>query len=224
MNDFIRRNIFDRVRQYGFPSAIAQAFRALVRPVYRIDRNIVFIIPDFAGQEFDDSLIRPITRETIQEACRDGDLSPDEARLLGGFLDEGSRGVHAEIDGRLAGYAWVQCEGEYRFGRTGRLTIPPKCAFTKYLFVLPQFRGRKLGQKLNAARLALVPADRVPVVFIIPDNRYAIRNWEEYGFRPVLEVRQSRWLGGRWKTRVTRLSECAKADALLEAITEASRG
>lgn len=214
----------EQVRLYGVVAAGRRALGALVRPVYRIDRNIVFIIPDFAGEEFDDPLIRPITRERIQKACRDGDVSPDEARLLGGFLDEGSRGVHAEIDGTLAGYAWVQGRGEYHFGRVGKTAIPHGYVFAKNLFVSSQFRGRKLGQKLNAARLSLVPADRVPVVFIIPDNRYAIRNWEEYGFRPVLEVRQSRRLGGRWKTRVTRLSECAKADALLEAITEASRG
>ena len=224
MSDFIRRNIFDRVRQYGFRTAIFQAFRALVRRIYRVDRDIVFIIPGFAGRQFDDPLIRPITRERIEKACRDGDLSPAGVRLLGGFLDEGSQGVHAEIDGRLAGYAWVQDRGEYHFGRAGKMTIPPVYVFVKNLFVASQFRGRKLGQKLNAARLALIPADRVPVVFIIPDNRYAIRNWEEYGFQRVLEVRQSRWLGGRWQTRITRLSECPEADALFEAITETSRG
>lgn len=152
----------EHVRLYGVVATGRHAFRAFVRRIYRVDRDIVFIIPDFAGRQFDDPLIRPITRERIEKACRDGDLSPAEARLLGGFLDEGSRGIHAEIDGRLAGYAWVQDRGEYHFGRAGKMTIPPGYVFVKNLFVAPQFRGRKLGQKLNAARLALIPADRVP--------------------------------------------------------------
>ena len=47
----------------------------------------------------------------------------------------------------------------------------------------PQFRDGTWGKSSTLPAWRLCPADRVPVVFIVPDNRYAIRNWEEYGFQ-----------------------------------------
>lgn len=212
-----------RVRQYGLLGSARQVASALTRHIYRSEVNVAFVISDFRGHEYQDPCIQALGQEQIDQAAEAGRLSTTDVRLLAGFLDQGCRGVCAEIDGRLAGYAWVQYEGEYRFGRSGRMTIPPKYAFVKNLFVCPEFRGRKLGQKLNAARLTLIPQDHTPAVFIIPDNRIAIRNWEEHGFERVAEVRNSRWLGGRWRTRVKRLSERSEADQLIRAIEEANR-
>ena len=224
MHKFTQSKLVNHLRQYGLRAGVSRIFRALIRKVYQLDRDIVFVIPGYEGFSFDDACIHPLTAERIDLADEAGELEAKDVRLLRSFLDQGCRGVCAEVDGRLAGYAWVQCEGEYRFGRVGRLTIPPKFAFAKNLFVSPNFRGRKLGQKLNAARLAMIPPGHTPVTFIIPENRFAIRNWEKYGFQRIVEVKNSRWFGGRWRTRVKRLSERSEADRLIRAIEEGNGG
>ena len=214
----------NRVRQFGLPSAAAQIGRAAMRPLAQTFRDLVFIIPDFRGYEFHDPCISPLTAERLERAAAAGELDESQARLLRGFIAEGSQGLCAEVDGRLAGYAWVQFAGEYRFGPSGRLLVPPKHANVKNLMVLPAYRGCKLGQKLNAARLAMIPAGKIPVVFIIPENRYAIRNWETLGFQRVLQVRQARWIRGRVRTSVSWLDRRDEAEALYRALVESNRG
>ena len=213
-----------RVRQYGILASARQVASALTRHVYRCEANLAFVISDFRGQEYQDPSIQALEQERVDQAANAGQLTTTDVRLLTGFVDQGCRGVYAEVDGRLAGYAWVQYEGEYRFGGSGRVTIPPKYTFVKNLFVYPEFRGRKLGQKLNAARLAMIPPGHTPVVFIIPENRIAIRNWEKHGFQRIAEVKNSHWIGGCWRTRVKRLSELSEADELIRAIEKANRG
>ena len=213
----------DRVRQYGLLPAVAQLVQAAFRCVYEVNRDIVFVIPVFKGHEFADPCVIPMTRQRIEQAVADGELDEKQAKLLNGFIEEGSRGLCAEVNGQLAGYAWVQLAGEYQFGRTGLLNIPPGYAFVKNLLVRPEFRGQKLGQKLNAARLALIPAGVTPVVFIIPENRYAIRNWETYGFERIVEAKRWQWFGrGKWRMRLTKLSDCTEADSLMKAIEESN--
>lgn len=219
----IMQRLQNHLQQYGVVATVRHALRMFFRGVYRSECNVVFVIPGFFGREFHDPCIKPLTKERIERAADGGELNLAEVQLLTRFLDEGSKGIFAEIDGKLAGYAWVQYKGEYRFGRSGRMTIPSEYVFVKNLYVRPVFRGLKLGQKLNAARLSLIPSGCIPVVFIIPENRFAIRNWEKYGFERVLEAKQSRWFRGSWRIRIARLSSCAEADTLLQTLEEANR-
>jgi GNAT superfamily N-acetyltransferase len=154
----IQDKIVNRIRQFGIGPSLVQIVQAGVRYIYVSNRNIVFVIRDFLSSTFEDSAIVPMTKERIERALVEGVLNERPVRLLTAFLEEGSRGLCAEIDGHLAGYAWIQFGGRYVFGRNGKLEIPPKYAIVKNLWVSPEFRGQKIGQKLNAARLALVPA------------------------------------------------------------------
>ena len=193
-----------------------------MRRVCRVDRFVIFIIPKFSGQVFEDPSLTSVTRERIQRAAAAGDVDEAEAESMMTLIGQGCRGIGAEIDGRLAGHAWIQFEGEYRFGQCGRMAIPPKHAVAKNLFVFSRFRGHDLGSKLNVARLAMIPAGHTPVGFIIPENRYAIRNWERYGFERVLAWRQSLWFGRARHASITRLGQCSEADALFRALQEAN--
>lgn len=215
----MQERIVNRIRQYGLYSAVLQLAKATIRPIYQENRDLVFVIPNFSGYSFSSAKIIRMSHERIEKALATGELDQTHAALLTGFLDAGCQGVCAEVEGRLAGYAWVQLTGEYTFGRTGRMSIPPQFALFKNLFVLPDYRGMRFGPKLNAARLALVPAGYTPVVFIIPDNRYAIRNWEHYGFQRVIEVKRWQWLqSGTWRTRLSRLSDHSVTVPLLQAL------
>ncbi|NIL97524.1 MAG: GNAT family N-acetyltransferase [Planctomycetales bacterium] len=215
------RRLHNRVRQYGALASGKQLLRVLVRRAYGSQTKLVFVMPDFSGYAFQHPGIVSLTNGRVTRAVEAGELSAETARLLSGFLAEGSAGICAEVDGCLAGYAWVQRGGEYRFGYAGRLMIPPGYAVAKNLFVFPKFRGKRLARKLNEARLTLIPAGTIPVVLIIPDNRYAIRNWEPLGFRRVAEVTHSRWMDGPWQTSIRTLADLPEATPIISALQKA---
>lgn len=216
-------NLRSRIRQFGLYSASVQIVRAMLRLVYRVELNIVFVIPEFSTPAFNDPCIVPMTRERIQKAANAGGLKENEIQLLAGFLAEGCHGICAEINGKLAGYAWIQFEGEYRFGRTGQMIIPPNYAMVKNLLVFPEYRGCKLGQKLNVARLAQIPSGHIPVAFIIPENRFSIRNWEKYGFQRVLQVKRWSWFRGPWRMHIERLANVPEVVELEKALKEGNK-
>lgn len=220
MNHLIRYNLIDRCKQYGWRSSISQLLRASIKKIYLCNKDIVFIIPNFLGYEFKDNTIRTMDSDRIDQADKQGALNPTQVSLLKQFISCGCKGIYKQINGKMAGYAWVQFTGEYSFGTSGKMLIPDGFAVMKNLYVFPEFRGRGIGQELNAARLSLVPAGICPVGFIIPENKYAIRNWEKYGFTRVASIRLSRWLFGTWKLKIVKLNnECDRTDTLLAAIS-----
>lgn len=221
---FYKHKIVNRLQQYGLRTGLAQILRAMVRLVYQVDRHILFVIPEFAAHVFHDPYIIPLTRERLHQATNAAELDKKKVQLLSGFLTEGCRGVCAEIDGKLAGFAWVQFDGEYCFGRTGRMIIPPKYAIIKNLLVFPEFRGRRLAQKLNAACLALIRSGHQPLTFIILENRISIQSFEIHGFQQVLQVKHWRWFRGRWQMHVERLADGLQADELEQALTDGHGG
>lgn len=147
-----------------------------------------------------------------------GELTRAENSLFQEFLTEGSRGIFAEIKGRVAGYAWVQYAGIYQVGPHVRMPIPPEYAVVKNLYVRPAFRGQKIGQQLNLARLSIIPAGLIPAVFILPENRYAIRNWERLGFQKMLFLKQWQWAGQPWRVRVASFSDSFAAEPVRKAL------
>ena len=223
MYKFIKEKTINRMLQYGFQAGMAQIMRVIVRLVYQVKQDIIFIIPGFRGHVYNDPCIEPLTNERIRQAADEGALNEAEVSLLSGFLTEGSQGVCAVINGKLAGYGLVQYEGEYSFGRTGRMIIPPNYAVVKNLFVLSDFRGQRLGQRLNEAILALIPAGHIPVGFIIPENRFAIRNWEMFGFQRILQVKRWCWFASHWQMKIDRLADGKHVDELEQALIEGNR-
>ncbi len=91
----------------------------------------------------------------VEAAAERGELDARQRALLLGFLDEGSRGFLAEVDGRLAGYAFVQPAGVYQFAGSGRLRILERVMVLKNLLVFPAFRGALAGQAAQSS------ADRI---------------------------------------------------------------
>ncbi|MBK1654992.1 hypothetical protein CKO29_09790 [Allochromatium vinosum] len=191
----------NRVRQFGLRAALAQAARAALRPVWEAKRDLVMAIPDHRPEPVDHAEIRRITREDVEAAADRGELTERQRTLLTGFFDEGCYGFLAEVGGRLAGYAFVQPAGAYTWAGSGRFQIPEGMRMLKNLLVFPGFRGHSLGKKLNQARIASIPADQTPIVFVMTENRFAIRNLKLFGFEEMLVVTRTTWLK-RW-TRQT---------------------
>ena len=223
MFEFLQNKIVNRVRQYGYTTASKQLCRIVYRRLYLANVDIIFMHLTFAGHIYHDSCIKPLTLERLQQVSKSGVLEKSDIDLLLSFQAEGSQGVCAVIDGELAGYAWVQSGGLYSFGRSGKLLVTSPFAVLKNLYVLPKYRGRGIGRKLNEARLAIIPADRIPVVFIIPENQIAIRNWEIFGFQRIIQVKCWRWLAGSWHMKIDRLSEHEYVESMEKALIKGNR-
>ena len=71
----------------------------------------------------------------------------------------------------------------------------------KNLYVNPAFRGQGIAGKLDLARLSRC-AGKTVFAFIIPENRFAIRNWKKHGMQPVLAIRLERFFKGKYQIKL----------------------
>jgi hypothetical protein len=222
---WLRDNWVDRVRQYGVGTALRQMARALIRPVVQTDRELVLAKPDRNAVVQDEwPEIHTLSPEVVAQAEIKGAITGSLARRLRRFLAEGCWGFMAQVDESFAGYAFIQPCGTYTFGPGGRFEIPSNMVVLKNLFVFSDFRGYSLGKKFNQARLAAVPTDRIPAVFVMCENRYAVRNLRLAGFEEMLQVTLRRWFG-RWVSqRVCVLSERSEAYKLAEGFRRTRAG
>jgi hypothetical protein len=212
----------DRVRQFGLFASFAQALRAAVRPVWRINHDLILAILDHKPNE---QPVYPeiidMTAEKIEAAVNRGELTGQQKTSLYNFLAEGCRGFIAEVNGRLAGYAFIQPAGTYTITDTSRMQIPAGMMILKNLLVFPEFRGHSLGKKLNQARIAAIPADQTPIVFVIMENRFAIRNLMMFGFEEILIVTKVTWFGKRSVQRIKVLRDCEISRRLIDVLESA---
>lgn len=210
----------NRVRQFGLRAALAQAARAALRPVWEVKRDLVMVIPDHRPEPADYPEICRIRGEDVNGAADRDELTERQRALLLGFLEEGCYGFKAEVGGRLAGYAFVQPSGFYRWAGSGRFQIPAGMMMLKNLLVFPGFRGHSLGKKLNHVRLASIPAGHTPIVFVITENRFAIRNLKMFGFEEMLIVTRTTWFKRWTRQKVSMKSEGATSRLLVETLNE----
>jgi ribosomal protein S18 acetylase RimI-like enzyme len=92
--------------------------------------------------------------------------------------------------GYVCGYAATQVNGLYRFGYDGEMVVSRMHAMFKNLYVSVNFRKKSFGNFLNIARVVDVTKNRVPLVFVTKDNRYAIKNWLKINFEEVATIKQ----------------------------------
>lgn len=214
----------NRVRQFGLRAALAQAARAAIRPVCDVKRYMVMAIREHRPEPVVFPEIRPVTVEDVDRAADRGELTERQRTLLSGFLAEGCSGFLAEVEGRLAGYGFVQPAGIYAWGGIGRFQAPDGMVILKNLLVFPGFRGHSLGKKLNETRIASIPSGRTPIVFVMTENRYAIRNLKMFGFEEMMIVTRRTWFKRwTWQT-VLVLNDGAITERLLRGLRDYGKG
>jgi len=209
----------NRVRQFGFHTSLMQVICVVLRPVWRVNRDLILgVFPDHQQSPHNHPEIRDMTVEMVESAAQKGELTQRDVNRLKGFLDQGCRGFMAEIDHRIAGYIFIQPEGIYPFCRGGTFQIPEGMMVLKNLLVFPEFRGRSLGKKLNQACIATIPKDQTPIVFVMAENRFAIRNFKMFGFEEILTVTRITWLGRWTRQSVNVLYDCEISRKLIRGL------
>ncbi|MFB0925839.1 MAG: GNAT family N-acetyltransferase, partial [Vicingaceae bacterium] len=110
-------------------------------------------------------------------------------------------GYYIEINNELAAWGFVQTKGTYKYG-SYFYDLPESVHMLKNLYVKPNYRGMSLGKKINEARINAIPEGCIPCVFVIPENKYAIRNLKLYGFQEQLKISHTSWFKKYTYTRL----------------------
>lgn len=188
----VLRKIITNYRQFGAIALGRQAGSKILR-LFR-ERNVfeIYAVKSPGGE------MPPEVAEVTSQSLAIWAITPDERESFQLFLTHGCRGFAVIEQDRPAGSAWIQERGEYEFGKVGRMMIPDNCIIFKNLFVDPDFRGCGIAGKLDRARLAATEG-KLGVTFIIPENRYAIRNWQKLGMVRIGRVVLQRFFRGKWK-------------------------
>lgn len=165
--------------------------------------------PDFSENEkikvFDAKSIEQLKGSNI-------DLPSALSRQINNFI-ENSRVVLYILDNQIAGWGFVQESGISDYAQY-KFRIPSQTELLKNLFVIPSFRGKSIGKYINEHRIKTVSEDKIPIVFVMTENKYAIRNLKLFGFKMQVKVVDKVWFGNRHKRNITLLSNHSSAEKI----------
>lgn len=188
-------------KQFGLQNAILRILKSIIKPIYYSSINIIMVC-DTEVEYISKSLyqIEEITPSIIDSLLINKKIEVDLANKFNEFILNSCTGFYAQVNGEFAGFAFIQHSGDYSFGRKGRFLIPTNISVLKNLTVLPRFRGSSIGKELNSVRISSILPQKVPIGFVIEDNRYAIRNLKLNGFSEYLIVKVTVRFG-RWSSQ-----------------------
>lgn len=213
LKNYLKEKWFDRVKQYALPASFRQVARAMIRPLYLKNEDIVLAIIDHRPKQCDNDRISILTPSVIDAGNNKWGLPKERLDRLRALLtNKDCAGFIVEKDGQLAAYAFVQFTGIYNFGRSGSFLIPNNFAVLKNLYVFSQFRGGSIGKDLNLKRLSSILEGATPLGFVIPENRYALRNLKMFGFTEIVKVKRTTWLYRFTKQKVTTIMDIPISD------------
>tara|TARA_B100000780_G_C21049131_1_gene421238 strand:+ start:88 stop:729 length:642 start_codon:yes stop_codon:yes gene_type:complete len=192
--------LLDLYKQFGVKGIIERVFNKLISPIYKSTEVIVLFISKERESETDSS-VKLMTNEKVTEWLRNNYINDSEAKKFINFLASECIGYYIEINNELAAWGFVQTKGTYKYG-SYFYDLPESVYMLKNLFVKPNYRGLSLGKKINEARINAIPKGCIPCVFVIPENKYAIRNLKLYGFQEQLKISHTSWFKKYTYTRL----------------------
>lgn len=195
--------MLDKIKQYGFYHFLRRAILYCLRLFVFYEKYIVFEMPNFRSRRNLDHELMIFDKEELENLKIKKAISIQDYEKYIRFLSDGDLGVAVLMNGSVAGTGWVRLSGSYEYGCGLSMDIPDHVVVMKNLFVNPEYRGKGIGKVLNKARLSLVAEGVMPIVFIVYDNKVAIRNWLGLGFKSALEVSVYKFFG-----RYLRIHSC----------------
>ncbi|CAK7008375.1 MAG: hypothetical protein VB079_02000 [Petrimonas sp.] len=203
-------NIF---KQYGIYKGLIRILYAILRPIFKKKENIVLAIQNHQPKDFD-SRVRELTSDSVQSLFDSNIINLQKKESIQSILKNHSKGYYILENELLVASAFVQMSGKYKCG-TYYYNIPSFTCVLKNLYVEAPFRGKSYGKYLNKARINNIPIEYLPVAFVIPDNRYALRNLKIFGFEEILYVKHITWFSKWTKMKLKILKAGKLADHLV---------
>lgn len=184
--------IYNTYKQFGFLYIIKAFFKRLITPIVKITSFYILAIENHIPKKNNED-IEVLNINNVSTFFKSGiELSKQLEQQFLSFLPQNTIAVLVLRDNRAAGWGYVQQSGVSKYGGYN-YHIPSTTHLLKNLFVEPDFRGQSLGKLINQSRINSIPDEITPIVFVIPSNKYAIRNLELYGFRKQVIVKDNRW-------------------------------
>lgn len=193
-------------KQFGFYYIVQTVLKRIVSPIIKRSSFYIVAIENHKSSALPDSVIT-ISKETKDEFLKQNYIcSSDFERQLNSFLGNGTIALAVIRNKEVAGWGFVQNKGDYKFANY-YYKIPTKVWILKNLFILPKFRGQSIGKIINQARISIIDDDNIPLGFVIPFNKYAIRNLEMFGFTKHVFVKDSLWFKKNHKRKIQLLKD-----------------
>lgn len=195
----------DRIKQFGYLSTMKTMLTYFFWSILKTNSYVVLVIDNHKKKVIENS-VKIMTREKINNWLRDDYINDSEAKKFMKFLTSECIGYYIEVEKELAAWGFVQTTGTYQYGQYF-YEIPESVHMLKNLYVKPNFRGMSLGKKINEARVKAIPDGCIPCVFVIPENKYAIRNLKLYGFQEQLKISHTTWFKKYTYTRLDLIND-----------------
>lgn len=209
---FLKINIF--FKQYGFKNGLKRLSLKFLSSFLIVKEDII-LAQTTRIKSNSNSRIEQMELANINSWLNDNIISIDEHKKFNYFLNKKCNGYYITDNNKLVAWGFVDSSGKYEYGGKYFYTIPPKVHILRNLFVKPEFRGKSFGKWINEARINNIPDGCIPVAFVIPENRYALRNLKMFGFEEILFVQHYCWFN-KWERRKIKIIKEGKiADILL---------
>ena len=208
----------NRILQYGFNQTLRSTLLFSIKWIYKSSDFIILCICDHVPN-LNVSIENIITGNLIDKWLRNGSLSEFEAIRMKKFIDKNCIGYYSEVENALAAWGFVQIEGEYQYGKS-TYNLPKNVHMLKNLFVHPTFRGMSLGKGINEVRINGVPEGIIPCGFVIPENKYALRNLKMFGFEEYIRISNTTWFKKWKKQKITILKSNNITDILMQGFNQ----
>lgn len=193
-------------KQFGSRYLFQVFIKRIVSPIKKSNSFYILVIENHIPQTLSSDV------ELIEQGMEDlfiqenDHCSNDLKRQLKTFLLDETFAVVVKKKGKVAGWGFVQRSGVSMYAGNS-YHIPKYTHLLKNLFVEPEYRGQSIGKTINRARINCIPEKTTPTVFVIPSNKFAIRNLEMYGFEKQVYVKNTLWLNKYTKRKIKLLKQ-----------------
>lgn len=193
-------------KQFGVLYLIKAFFKRLISPIVKMTSFYILAIENHQPDNYDQD-IKIIDANNLDLFLKSNiKVSKQLEQQLVSFIPQNTMAILIIRDANIVGWGYVQQSGMSKYGGYN-YSIPKGTHLLKNLFVNPIFRGQSIGKHINEARINSIPEKITPTVFVIPSNKFAIRNLEMYGFRKQVFVKDYLWFNKYHARSLKALSE-----------------
>lgn len=188
----LNSKILNTYKQFGFFYFVKGFFKRLIAPIVKMTSFYIVTVENHIPEKYKGEIIIVDVNNLENFLSSDINLSEDLERQLGSFIPQNTIAIIIIKDNNIASWGFVQQSGMSKYGGYD-YNLPKGVHLLKNLYVEPNYRGQSMGKHINEARISCIPKAAIPTGFVIPSNKFAIRNLEMYGFSKQVFVKDCLW-------------------------------